>query len=62
MKKILQSKTVWLSILTAIAGVMTVILGENPQLNTVGWITIVKAVIDFGLRMITSKPVSPVTL
>ena len=57
MKKIFQSKTVWLAIAQAVAGIFTVILTENPELNTLGWVGVVKSIIDVALRLITSKPV-----
>lgn len=51
-----QSKTFWLAVLQAVAGVIAVILTENPQLEMVGGVAILKSVIDTLLRGVTSKP------
>jgi hypothetical protein len=50
-KKIFQSKTVWLAILQAVAGIFAVILTENPTLVTVGWVGIVKSIVDVAVRV-----------
>lgn len=50
-KKIWQSKTVWIAILQAIAGVMAVVFAENPGLVTIGWVGVVKSVVDVAVRL-----------
>ena len=53
-KSILLSKTVWLAILQGLLGVVVAL---GTQLPTVGWIMVVKSVIDVLLRVITEAPV-----
>jgi hypothetical protein len=54
-KNILTSKTFWLAILQGILGVVVVVSTSIPG---VGWLMIVKTIIDIGIRMITAQPVS----
>lgn len=53
-KSILLSKTVWLAVLQGILGV---IIALESLIPTVGWIMVVKSVIDILLRFITTQPV-----
>jgi hypothetical protein len=53
-KNILLSKTVLVAILQGILGV---ILALGSQIETVGWLMVVKSVIDIALRAITTQPV-----
>lgn len=57
-KKVFKSRTVWLAIAQAIAGILAVILAENPELATVGSIVIAKAALDFVLRMDTKEAIA----
>ena len=53
-KIIFTSKTFWLAVLQGILGVLVVIGTQVPEL---GWVTILKSIIDIGLRMMTTEPV-----
>jgi hypothetical protein len=55
MKGLLQSKTFWLALVQAVAGVIVVFSTSFPQ---VGWLVIAKSVVDVILRVYTSQPVS----
>lgn len=50
-KRIWQSKTVWLAVLQGVASVLAVILSENPELVTIGWIGAFKSVLDIVVRV-----------
>lgn len=52
-KKILSSKTVWLAIFQGMIGIFTAI-ASTPDLQGVGWILIVKSILDIYLRKISS--------
>ena len=56
-KKVWQSKTVWVAVVTGVVGVLTVIGNENPEFKLVGVIAILKAVLDFAMRLRTDKAV-----
>lgn len=56
-KKLYKSKTVVVAVLTAVAGILTAVLAELPELRTVGWLAIAKSIIDFSLRYVTEEPV-----
>ena len=53
-KSILLSKTVWLAILQAILGIVVAV---GSQIPTVGWLMVVKSIIDVLIRVITTQPV-----
>jgi len=53
-KNILLSKTVLVAILQGILGV---IIALGSQIETVGWLMVLKSVIDILLRAITTQPV-----
>lgn len=53
-KKWYLSKTIWLAVLQAILGVFVAIGTEIP---TVGWIMVVKSVIDVLIRSLTEESV-----
>jgi len=53
-KTILQSKTFWLASAQAVAGAITIFATEYDQ---VGWLALVKSVVDVYLRSVTSQPV-----
>lgn len=54
MKSILKSRTVWIAIAQAILGVLLAVTVENPALEQVGLIVMVKSVLDFFLRLNTT--------
>ena len=60
-KKWYQSKTVWVNIAVGGAAVLAYIAGDQfpVQLNEqmLGWISFGQAVVNAGLRLITSKPI-----
>lgn len=55
MKKWYQSKTLWYSILTGIAGVVTVLMGQHPD---AGSLAIVNSIIVGVLRFITTTGIT----
>jgi hypothetical protein len=54
-KNILTSKVFWVAILQGILGVVVVVSTSIPG---VGWLMILKTIIDIALRMLTTQPVS----
>ena len=52
-KIIFTSRTFWLAVLQGILGVLVVIGTQAPEL---GWVVILKSIIDIGLRMLTTEP------
>lgn len=52
MKAVIQSKTVWLAVLQAVAGVAIVVLTE---MDLVGYAAIVKSGLDFFVRLLTEE-------
>jgi len=56
-KKWYKSKTLWLAILQGVAGILVAIINVNPNMKIVGGAMVVKSVIDFGLRLLTSQPI-----
>lgn len=54
MKKLTQSRTFWLAVIQAVASVVVVALTE---LDMVGYVGIVKSLLDIYIRMDTSKPI-----
>jgi len=55
MKSLLSSRTIWLAIIQAIGSVVLVILTEVPSL--VGYVGILKSILDILLRVNTSQPI-----
>ena len=53
-KWIPTSKTFWLAVIQAAAGVVMIFSGAYPE---VGWIAVAKSVVDVLLRLITHTPV-----
>ena len=53
-KAIFTSKTFWVAILQGVLGVLVVVGTSAPEL---GWVVILKSIIDIGLRMLTTEPV-----
>lgn len=54
-KSFLTSRTIWLAILQAVAGVLVVAISENPELGGVGWLMIAKSGVDICIRFLTTK-------
>jgi len=57
MKSAWASKTVGVAVLQAVAGVLAALVSANPTLVTVGWVMVVKSVLDVALRFVTVEPV-----
>ena len=57
MKSIFASKTFWLAIGQAAAGVTLTQIVADPHLSTVGYGLVVKSGADIGLRWLTAHPV-----
>lgn len=49
-KKWYQSRTVWLAIAQGVAGIMAAVFAVDPALQDVGYLAILKSVLDFLLR------------
>lgn len=56
-KKWYKSNTVQVAIIQAILGLLTAFLADNPALKDVGYIALVKSILDFLLRAKTSTPI-----
>ena len=54
-KALLQSKTFWIAVIQAVAGIVVVALTE---LDLVGYIATFKSVVDIVLRLATSDPIT----
>lgn len=54
MKTLLQSKTFWVAVIQAVAGVVVVAL---TQLDLVGYVAVFKSIVDIVLRLITTEPI-----
>lgn len=54
-KGLWESKTVWLAVLQGIAGVLTAIIASDPAVASIGWVAFAKSVLDFTLRINTTK-------
>lgn len=52
MKKWYYSRTIWVAIITAVIGVLTVIGQEIPD---AGWIVTAIGILNFALRLDTTK-------
>ena len=57
MKSLFTSKTFLLAVLQAVAGIVATVMATDPNLATVGWVVIVKSVVDVLLRLVTSEKV-----
>lgn len=58
MKSLLESKTFWIAVIQAVAGVVVVAL---TQLDMVGYIAVFKSIVDIVLRLITTEPIERIT-
>jgi len=56
-KSIFTSKTFILAVVQAVAGIIAAVIATDPNLATVGWVVIVKSVVDVLLRLVTSEKV-----
>lgn len=54
-KTLFSSKTFWIAVIQAVAGIVVVALTE---LDLVGYIATFKSVVDIVLRMITADPIT----
>lgn len=54
MKSLLNSKTFWVAVIQAVAGVVVVAL---TQLDLVGYVAVFKSFVDIILRLITTEPI-----
>jgi|TARA_Y100000310_G_scaffold323878_1_gene384925 hypothetical protein len=54
-KRWFQSKTIGLAILQGVAGVVAAFATE---FDTVGWVVVIKSVVDIALRYYTKEPVA----
>lgn len=52
MKTLLNSKTFWIAVIQAVAGVAVIALTE---LDLIGYIGILKSIVDIFIRMITTE-------
>ena len=56
-KKWYASRTVWIAVAQAVAGILAALLETNPSLQGVGVIFIVKSALDLALRISTTQPI-----
>jgi len=56
-KEVWRSKTVWVAGLTGVMGILAAIMAEDPELKLAGVVAILKAILDFVLRLKTDEPV-----
>lgn len=54
MKSLMQSKTFWVAVIQAVAGVVVLALTE---LDLVGYVAVLKSIVDIILRLITTEPI-----
>ena len=57
MKKIWESKTVWIAVAQGVVGVIVAIISEDPTLKGAGFLAIVKSFIDMWVRLNTDKAI-----
>ena len=55
MKSLFQSRTFWLAVLQAVAGIVVVFSTAYP---TVGGLLVAKSIVDIILRVVTTQPVT----
>lgn len=56
-KKWYTSKTIQFAVLTAIAGILTAVTAEYPELRESGIFLTITGVVNFMLRFITDQPI-----
>lgn len=54
-KSALKSRTVWLAVAQAIAGIVVAMIAADPAIEKIGFIVVLKSVLDFFLRLDTKK-------
>lgn len=54
MKTLFSSKTFWIAVIQAVAGIVIVALTE---LDMVGYVAMVKSVVDIMIRLVTTEPI-----
>jgi len=52
-----KSRVVGLATLQGIAGVLTAIFSVDPALQTIGCLAVIKSIVDFLLRLDTTKTI-----
>jgi hypothetical protein len=52
-----QSRTIWAAILQGIIGFLVAFNAENPEMNLVGWVAMLKSLYDFIIRLRTNEAV-----
>lgn len=52
-----ESKTVWISIAQAIAGIIVAILATDPNVKGAGILATIKAAVDFYIRLNTDSAI-----
>lgn len=58
-KKWYQSTTLWLALAQTAASVLAILVAEDPNIAALGWVGIVKSILDAVVRVfLTSKPVA----
>lgn len=57
MKKWYHSRTIKIALLQGLMGVLLAVFSEYPELQNVGYIAVVKSIIDFLLRINTEQKV-----
>lgn len=50
-----ESKTLWIAVAQAVAGILTVFVSENPEIDFIGIAMLVKSIIDGWVRINTNK-------
>lgn len=56
-KRWYQSRTIWVAVFQAMAGLLTVLIASDPHLQTAGGLALMKSAIDVLLRFLTNVPV-----
>lgn len=56
-KSIFTSRTFWVAVVQAVLGVLVAAITVDPNLQRLGWITIVKSLLDVMLRLGTDTAV-----
>lgn len=51
------SKTIWLAIAQAVASILTAIFAQDPALQTVGILGMIKSIADFVVRLNTESAI-----
>lgn len=57
MKSIFKSRTFWVAVAQGVVGVLLVIQSSAPELDSFGYLALLKSVLDILLRLDTDAPV-----